>query len=285
MADFQLHPKWDGHTHSEFCPHASIKRTHLMVEKAIALGFKKYSITEHAPLPKELLAYPETPLNSSILTSELPDYLLHLQDLKKHYAAQIQILIGLEVDYLLEMEDFTQKLLTENERFLDEIIYSLHFLPSSSGRLKLLDKSAEDIQLFFPNYSAEKLWEVYWQSMEKMLSIQWKFSKPIRVGHLLLIEKYRKKNPISRAVYKKWLAYIVERILPLVAQKKYSLDWNVAGLRKKYCQKIYWKAELTDKAKELNIPLVYGSDSHDVSEVGADFNSWESFLKKSEKKK
>ena len=43
--------RWDGHTHTEMCPHGSGDSTAAMVEKAIRLGFTDYSITEHAPLP------------------------------------------------------------------------------------------------------------------------------------------------------------------------------------------------------------------------------------------
>ena len=282
MANSYPKVKWDGHTHSEYCPHANIKQTLLMVEKAIDLGFEKYSITEHAPLPTKLLALPDTPKDSSMAQNKLIDYLSHLQGIKKYYSSKIKILIGLEIDYLLGMEEFTEDLFADNESFLDEVVYSLHFLPNAKGELKLLDKSLDGIKFFFPTYSAEKLWEVYFQTMQQMLSISWNFAKPIRLGHLLLIEKYHKKNPISSNIYKKWIDFIIEKILPLVSQRGYSLDWNVAGLRKSYCQKIYWHSALTEKTKQLGIPLVYGSDAHSLEEVGLDFYLWENFLKKAE---
>ena len=75
--------KWDGHTHSQFCPHGSREKTSLMVEKAIRLGFEYYSITEHAPLPPELLEYPSSPQDTGILSQEVEDYFLHILDLKK----------------------------------------------------------------------------------------------------------------------------------------------------------------------------------------------------------
>ncbi len=43
--------KREGHSHTEFCPHGSGDDVELMIQKAIRLGFKEYSITEHAPLP------------------------------------------------------------------------------------------------------------------------------------------------------------------------------------------------------------------------------------------
>lgn len=43
--------KREGHSHTEFCPHGSGDDVELMIQRAIYLGFKEYSITEHAPLP------------------------------------------------------------------------------------------------------------------------------------------------------------------------------------------------------------------------------------------
>lgn len=41
----------DGHTHTELCPHGSGEATEKMIQRAIQLGFQRYCITEHAPLP------------------------------------------------------------------------------------------------------------------------------------------------------------------------------------------------------------------------------------------
>ena len=44
--------KWDGHTHTNFCPHGTKDKIEEYIEQAIRLGFTDYSITEHAPLPE-----------------------------------------------------------------------------------------------------------------------------------------------------------------------------------------------------------------------------------------
>ena len=267
--------KWDGHTHSEFCPHADIKNTALMVESAIKQGFQRYSITEHAPLPKEFLSLPTTPKNSSILENQLQNYFLHLEKIKKTYKDKIEVLLGLEVDYLIGMESYTQNILTQIENYVDEIIYSLHFIPSDDGNLKILDKSATDWETFFPSYNLEKLWEVYWHSIRAMLQVEWNFSRPIRIGHLNLIEKYSKKFPVADNLRKQWILFIQKEILPLVVKRGYSLDWNTSGLRKEYCGRVYWYNELTENCRKLKIPFVFGSDAHAVSDVGAGYELYQ----------
>ena len=44
--------KKDGHVHTPFCPHGSKDHFEEYIEKALALGFKEISFTEHAPLPE-----------------------------------------------------------------------------------------------------------------------------------------------------------------------------------------------------------------------------------------
>ena len=41
--------KWDGHTHTNFCRHGSSSSMEEYVERAIELGFHRYSITETSP--------------------------------------------------------------------------------------------------------------------------------------------------------------------------------------------------------------------------------------------
>ena len=86
---------WDGHTHSEFCPHGSKDKTADRIEKAIELGFTHYSITEHAPLPEKLLKIKTTPKDACLEYQYLADYLKLLKELKTTYRDKITVLIGL----------------------------------------------------------------------------------------------------------------------------------------------------------------------------------------------
>ena len=43
--------KRDGHIHTPFCPHGTKDSFEEYIEKALSLGFKEISFTEHAPLP------------------------------------------------------------------------------------------------------------------------------------------------------------------------------------------------------------------------------------------
>ena len=269
--------RWDGHTHSQFCPHGSKEPTQLMIEKALQAGFTHYSITEHAPLPEELLKQKDTPQDSSLHSQELAPYLRHLKELKLFYKNKIQIFIGLEVDYLIGFEEFTQELLLQNQSELDEIVLSLHFLPLTKNlqNLKILDKSKESFNSNFGHLTLEKIWSIYWLAIEKMVTQKWLFSKPIRLGHLALIEKYSKQYPVDNATKTKWLNFILTKILPLTKKQGYSLDYNLAGMRKADCGRAYFYPELLAECAKLQIPLIYGSDAHKVSEVASHYNLYQ----------
>ena len=265
---------WDGHTHSEFCPHGSKDKTADRIEKAIELGFTHYSITEHAPLPEKLLKIKTTPKDACLEYQYLADYLKLLKELKTTYRDKITVLIGLEIDYLVGYEDWTQKFLTRQQNQLDEIILSLHFLPDAKGNLKMIDKCWESFAVNFMQQDKEKIWQTYWKTIEKMVGKKWQFTKPIRVGHLTLIEKYNRLFKPSDDLRKKWISFILQNILPVVAKQNYSLDFNIAGLRKKDCGMSYLYTELLESCKNLNIPLVYGSDAHNTEDVGSYFENY-----------
>ena len=62
-----------------------------------------------------------------------------------------------------------------------------------------------------------------------------------------------------------------EALLPLLQERKLSLDYNGAGTAKKYCQEPYPPDYLIAKAIKLGIPLIYGSDAHQVKDLGQGF--------------
>ena len=87
-----------------------------------------------------------------------------------------------------------------------------------------------------------------------MVGKKWQFTKPIRVGHLTLIEKYNRLFKPSDDLRKKWISFILQNILPVVAKQNYSLDFNVAGLRKKDCMS-YLYTELLESCKNFCINI------------------------------
>ncbi len=86
--------KYNYHSHTVRCHHASGSQREF-VEKAIESGFQKWGFSDHTPYP-----FPEGYVSSfRMLPAELEGYVRETLDLKKEYQNEIEIHLGLEVEY------------------------------------------------------------------------------------------------------------------------------------------------------------------------------------------
>lgn len=257
--------KWDGHTHTPYCPHGSSDPLHSYIEEAIKKGFTRYSITEHAPLPYPFIdTVPKR--DSAMCLEDLDSYLEECHLLKAEYQSQIDIRVGLEVDYLQGFEKETKQFLDQVGPMLDDSILSLHFLPISD-RWVCLDYSAnsfeQDLLPHFP--SVDHIYRYYYQVLLQGVSSDLGNYKPKRIGHLSLIEKFKKKFPYQHKEI--WWDHVLQ-VLHAIKDRGYNMDFNTAGLQKELCQDCYPSADIFKKAVQLGIPFVYGSDAHRAKDVG-----------------
>ena len=82
------------HAHTWRCMHATGTEREY-VEKAIEAGFKIFGFSDHSPMP-----YPDGYVSTfKMRIDQLDDYVTTLLDLKKEYAKEIEVLIGLETEY------------------------------------------------------------------------------------------------------------------------------------------------------------------------------------------
>ncbi len=267
--------KWDGHTHSQFCRHGSVLNTALMVEQAIKLGFERYSIVEHAPLPDGIIDDPEIRLDFGLIWEELQAYFQHMDDLKKIYGDRIEILTGLEIDFLAGHEIFTNDLLTEFSGKLDDVILSLHFLTGKDG-FEPLDYQTEVFETKILSYygSIDDVHLAYWEAVERMIDTDLKLPPLKRIGHLGLINKFAGRFQETSDRFTS--IDFFEPLFKKIKLKGWALDFNVAGLKQKWYQNIYFTIPMQFWIRKLNIDLVYGSDAHGVDAVG---QYYDQFLK------
>jgi len=274
--------KRDGHTHSFFCRHGSGEETELFIRQAIKEGFTVYSITEHLPLPSELLKV--LPYDQDfkeameLVDNDLDGYFREVEKLKKKYRDQIKILCGVELDYLVGYEDYSRTLLNEYGPFLDDGLISVHLIPGRNG-LRCVDHGADDfrdglIEYYGSYHSAQ---QAYYRTVREAVRADLGKYKPKRIGHLCLCNKYQKVlNPDGEQ--NRQTNELVRDLLFEIGQAGYSLDVNVAGLYRKHCGEIYLLPWMVKLAKELGIPLIYGSDAHAAEEVGRSYREFEALV-------
>lgn len=268
--------KYDGHTHTEYCPHGAVKDTEQLIQRAITLGFKEYSITEHAPLPKDIFSKAggerEIWTTASMSLADVDSYFKRMQQLKERYASDILIHIGFELDYFADFEDWTRDFLNEYGPLTDDSVLSVHFLPGIDG-LRAVDFSYEEYRdgVVAAHGSFQKAQLSYYQTVIQSLQADLGPYKPKRLGHISLCQKYEQDFAETTDYSTDSLA-AVDQLLQLVKAQGYQLDLNTAGFDKSAYQQSYPQDWLIQKACTLDIPLVFGSDSHQLSDVGRHFD-------------
>lgn len=253
--------KKDGHIHTPFCPHGTKDKLADYVERAIELGYEEISFTEHAPLPKGFVD-PVPAMDSGMRIEDLEGYLAEVEKAKKEYQRKIKINVGFEVDFIEGYEEETKNFLNAVGPRLDDAILSVHFL-KLNNQYHCLDYSPDMFEEMIGYYgSVDNIYKKYYDTLKLSLHADLGVFKPNRIGHMTLARKFHKKFPVS-------LGSEIEilEILKAVKEKGYELDYNGAGTAKPLCKEPYPPNWVVEEAKKLQIPLIYGSDAHQVKDL------------------
>ncbi|WP_227936582.1 histidinol-phosphatase HisJ [Alkalihalobacillus deserti] len=251
----------DGHIHTPFCPHGTKDSLHKYCEAAIKHKLTGITFTEHAPLPYSFVD-PTPEQDSGMRWDDLEIYLKEVNKLKKEYKGDLEILVGLEVDYIEGFEKETTIFLDEFGPELDDSILSVHFLKINSEYV-CIDYSPDVFEQASDLLgSIDSVYKLYYQTVLKSVQKDLGRNKPHRIGHITLARKFHKKFPASNPFTGELSTLLVE-----VKKKGYELDYNGAGTVKPLCKEPYPFNDVIQDAINLNIPLVYGSDAHQAASL------------------
>ncbi|MFD0588955.1 histidinol-phosphatase HisJ [Paenibacillus sp. GCM10027627] len=270
--------KWDGHTHTRFCYHGSDAEQELYLERAIELGFQRYTISEHPPLPEGLIPDEKLFKELAMPMEELPLYLDYAKEMRRKYEGRLEVAVGIEFDYLPGQLDFTEAILDKVQDELEDVVYSVHYLPGVGGT-RCIDYTPDDFNrhLLAHYGSMNRVAEEYYNHVEA--AIEWAARLPMRkrIGHINLIEKFSGAlPPIDESLIRRRL----ENILPLLQKSGVGIDVNAAGLRVATCGKPYVPEWFLAECRKRDIACVYGSDSHKPEQVGLGWDWFEEQMKR-----
>jgi histidinol-phosphatase (PHP family) len=258
--------KYDGHVHTPFCPHGSRDPFEAYVEKAISLGLNGVSFTEHAPLPKTFHD-PAPTKDSAMAYEDLSRYFHKLQEMKKEYQKDIEIKVGLEIDFIEGYEEETSQLLKEVWPELDDAILSVHFL-EFGGKFYCMDYDENVFgEMSDQAGSTSSVYQKYYETVESSVSHNFHNVQPLRIGHITLAKKFQMLFPVEQEN-----TWEINRILGVIAERGMSLDYNGAGTVKPNCGEPYPSDWIVKEAIKKKIPLVYGSDAHSAKGLGQGFD-------------
>ena len=263
---------WDGHTHTHFCPHGDGRHLELYIHRAVNLGLKRYSVTEHPPLPANWITDANLQAELCIEESDLNDYFNTVGAIRDEFSDRIEIRRGLELDYLHVRESFTTDLIALCGPRLEEAIVSVHFLPGRGGN-RCIDYTPADVMEGLVSYhgSMEAVVHLYYDHLEQAILFASSLPLPVRMGHINLIEKFRHALP---PVDPELLRHRQDGLLALLAKSvarpaPVGIDVNMAGLRKDTCGKPYVEEWFMKACLAQGTPCVFGSDAHNPADVGA----------------
>lgn len=252
----------DGHVHTPFCPHGSDDAFNRYIERAIALGLREITFTEHAPLPAGF-EDPVPEKDSGMAPDKLEAYLKTIEALKEEYSDDISIHTGLEIDFIKGFESETQHFLDQYGPHLDDGILSVHFLKLDDNYYCLDYSPSEFGRMVEAFGSIDRIYEDYFHTVHQSIITDLGKHKPSRIGHMTLASKFQKKFRPTKSHRNE-----IIRILDAVQKQGYQLDYNGAGVVKELCGEPYPPEWAVKEAIARHIPLVYGSDAHTAAGLG-----------------
>ncbi|MEK4565918.1 histidinol-phosphatase HisJ [Alkalihalobacillus sp. FSL R5-0424] len=253
--------KYDGHIHTPFCPHGTKDELNRYCEQAIKEGLSGITFTEHAPLPENFVD-PAPTQDSAMPKSQLYQYIEQVQAVRTQYKGQLTVGVGLEVDFIEGYEKEVTTLLNDVGPMLTDSILSVHFL-NVHNQYMCMDFSPELFQEIADLLgSVDAAHQLYYETVHKSVKADLGPYKPKRIGHITLANKFQKKVRPTRSFAKE-----IDQLLLEIKERGYALDYNLAGLRKPLCKESYPPYDVAVKAASMEIPLIFGSDSHQAKEV------------------
>lgn len=254
------------HTHCYFCDGTGDPEEY--VKKAIEFKFSDLGFSSHAPLP--------FPNSWTMEKNNFYEYCNKINSLKLKYKNEINIYLGLEVDYIEDLISPT------DEKFasLDYTIGSVHMLKDiKTGEFLAVDGDEDEyiklITSAFDN-DVKKFVHAYYTQIRNMVSNK----TPSIVGHLDLIKKHNKNNKYFNE-NESWYKDEILNTLKVISENKTILELNTGGKVRGYTDDFYPSNWILTECRHLDIPIILNSDAHNPQYINAYFSDATILLKNS----
>ncbi len=235
------------HSHCTFCDGKAPAEE--FVKAAIEAGFHSYGVSSHSPLPFDT--------RWSLSKGDVEAYLQEMERLKKQYAGQIELYVGLEIDYLNDgwgpASDYFQRMP------LDYRIGSVHLVTNGeTGEMMDMDGSFDDFRENFLNVYHDNLKHLvrdYFRSSARMVELGgFDF-----VAHL---DKICMNGSLVDPMLTEqaWYNELLREYFQLIAEKGVMVEVNTKAYTKKGL--MFPNVKYFKWLKELNIPVMVNSDAH-----------------------
>ncbi|KAF8903976.1 polymerase/histidinol phosphatase-like protein [Mucidula mucida] len=261
------------HSHSgQFCKHASGTLEEVVLE-AIQQNFQVFGLTEHVPRYRIEDLYPEEEgLTSTDLENQFNAFLAEANRLKQKYAPQIDLLVGLETEFISDLD------LQRLHDFLGDVEYvvgSIHHVNSIpiDFDLATFQKALRyGTQIDTPENEAHEAFLCsYFNAQYELI----REVKPEVIGHFDLCRLYTPSLQFSDfpAVQK-----LVERNIAEAVRYGALFEVNAAAFRKKW-DTAYPGRDVVDLIMKHGGRFTLSDDSHGPHMVGQNYDRAAAYLK------
>lgn len=245
-----------GHS-GEFCNHAA-DRLEDIVRQYIRLGFKRVGITEHIPPPTDQFLYPDEidqGLNPAALLHRFSLYFETIRSLQQRYKNRITLYAGMETETVTGFKTHVSNLVSRFKP--DYLVGSVHHVNDICYDFS----RAEYEKAVLSCGSVDALYNAYFDLQYDMITAV----RPFVVGHFDLIRIF--DTDYKRRLQKPGIVKRISRNLELIKDLGLVLDFNLRPLARGE-KEPYITGSILDMAREMDLCLVPGDDSHSAAEAG-----------------
>lgn len=234
------------HSHSLYCDGRANMED--FIRFALSEGFTSYGFSSHAPLP--------FPTAWTMEWDCMDDYLTEFRRLKAKYAGQIELYIGLEIDYL--NEESNPSVARFRELPLDYRIGSVHLLYNDKGEVVDVDVTADKFRKLVDEEFGGNLVRVVHLYYERLMRM-------VELGGFDVVG-HADKMHYNAATYRPglldepWYNALIQEYLDAIARRGYIVEVNTKSyleLGTFYPNERYFPVLL-----EKGIRVQVNSDSH-----------------------
>lgn len=248
------------HMHTHYCDggEAPVKYIQAAIEKGlVSVGF-----SAHAPAPFDC--------NWAVPSNRLKKYIEEIESLKKEYHSQIQIYLGLELDYFPDIVPYSREILRSGA--FDYFIGSVHFIDTyPDGRRWTIDGPHEEFRKGFAevfNNDAIEVTRKFFDYNRKMI----RDLNPPVIGHMDKLKMQRRPDCFisdDHPVFREELLRTLE-----CAQKAGAIvEINTRGIYKKRDDNFYPGSQVFNEMHNMGVKVMVNSDAHLPHEIDAEFGT------------
>jgi histidinol-phosphatase (PHP family) len=254
------------HSHSYYCDGKFSPEHH--VQTAIAKGFAAFGCSSHCPVPFDSLW--------NMKAERLGEYVSDINSLKAKYQGQIQLYLGLEVDFVPGKMGPRHPWI--QEAGLDYQIGSIHYVNAFEDDTPWEVDGAhalflDGLRAIFGN-NARRAVERYFTLTRNMVRDE----TPEVVGHLDKIKIQAEEGRLF-SEDESWYRRAVLATLEEIKAAGCIVEINTRGIYKKKTDQLYPSPWIIREMKKMGIPIMLNADSHLPEESDREFEAAASLLR------